>query len=178
MARVITPKEGEKVLLTLRKNPNKYGKQIFVFFALIIVSIGGFFVYNHDIVYMIAGAFLLFTIVYALYYLLIWFYDIYIISNARIIKVDQKGLFSREFIETDIDKIQDVTYSIKGIFATIFKYGTVTIRTSTGLNLELTDLSDPDEVQEMVKNLAAVTDKKKNKDLSAQELIDFLRKNS
>jgi membrane protein YdbS with pleckstrin-like domain len=92
----------------------------------------------------------------------------------RIICVNQKSLFSREFIETDIEKIQDVTYAMKGVFATLFKYGTVTVRTSTGLNIELTDLSDPDEVQEMIRNLAEVVHKKQKKEMSAQELIDFI----
>ena len=91
--------------------------------------------------------------------------------------MNQKSLFSREFIETDLDKIQNVTYSISGVFATIFKYGSVKVHTSTGVDVELSDLSDPDEIQEMIKNLADITNKKQNKEMTAQELIEFIAKN-
>ena len=117
------------------------------------------------------------AIVYGLYHFLIWFYDVYIITNIRIICVNQKSLFSREFVETDFEKIQDITYSINGIFATLFKYGTVKVHSSTGLDVELSDLSDPDEIQEMIKNLAEVTHKKQQKEMSAQELISYISKN-
>jgi membrane protein YdbS with pleckstrin-like domain len=174
MASVITPKEGEKVLLTLRKNPNKFSKEIAKGLLLVILAVLGFLFFSNNIIITIAIVILALAFVYGLYYFILWFYDVYIITNMRIICVNQKSLFSREFIETDIEKIQDVTYAMKGVFATLFKYGTVTVRTSTGLNIELTDLSDPDEVQEMIRNLAEVVHKKQKKEMSAQELIDFI----
>lgn len=178
MPSVITPKEGEQVLLTLRKNPNKFGKNIFITLIMASIAVLGFvFFATNNIIASASLIVLLLALIYAFYYFLIWFYDIYIITNIRIICVNQKSLFTREFVETDLAKIDDVTYSIRGVFATIFKFGTVTVRTSTGLNIELTDLSDPDEIQEMIKNLADVTHKKNNKEMSAQELIDFINKN-
>ena len=175
MAVSITQKPGEEVLLTLRKNPNKFSKSIMKFLLLGIVGALLLMFFQNQYAVLAALVILLVAFVYGLYYFILWFYDVYIITNLRIVTVNQKSLFSREFVETDLDKIQDVTYSIKGLFATVFKYGTVTIRTSTGLNLELTDLSDPDEIQEMIKNLADVTHKHQKKDMSAQELIDFIQ---
>ncbi len=178
MASVITPKPGEEVLATLRKNPNKLGKQIFWFLLILILAVLGFiFFVTNEIVMTISLVFLGIALAYGFYHFLVWFYDVYIITNLRVLCVNQKSLFSREFIETDLDKIQNVTYSIKGVFATIFKYGSVKIHTSTGVDLELTDLSGPDEVQEMIRNLADVTHKKKDKEMSAQELIALLAKN-
>ena len=178
MANIITPKEGEEVLLTLRKNPNKFGKQIFWFLLLLVIAVLGFvFFYSNTIVATIALVVLAASLVYGFYYLIVWFYDVYIVTNMRVLCVNQKSLFSREFIETDIEKIQDVTYSIKGIFATIFKYGAVKIHTSTGREIELTDLSDPGEIQEMIRNLADVTHKKIKKEMSAKEFVELITKN-
>lgn len=175
MAYAITQKPGEEVLLTLRKNPNKFGSSIVKFLIMIGIAVALFLFIDNQYVLLAALALVLIAFSYGFYYFLIWFYDVYIITNRRVVLVNQKSLFSREFVETDLDKVHDVTYSVKGIFATIFKYGTVTIRTSTGLTLELTDLSDPDEIQEMITNLADVTHKHKKSNMTAQELIDYIR---
>jgi membrane protein YdbS with pleckstrin-like domain len=177
MASVITPKPGEEVLLTLRKNPNKLGKEIFIGLLILALGILGLvFFMSNSIVSLISLILFGVAFAYGLYHFLVWFYDVYIITNIRIICVNQKSLFSREFIETEISKIQDVTYSIKGVFATLFKYGAVKIHSNTGLEVELMDLSDPDEIQEMIKNLAEATHKNQQKDMTAQELIDFIAK--
>jgi len=177
MPGVITPRDGEKVLLTLRKNPNKFSKQIAKGLAFLVVIILAFIFFNNQIILTVAILLLLLLLIYVLYYFLIWFYDVYIITNIRIICANRHSLFSQEFSETDLSKIQDVTYSIKGIFATMFKYGTVNVRTSTGLTLELSDLSDPDEIQEMIRGLADVTHKKQGQEMSAKELIEYIAKN-
>lgn len=178
MASVITPKPNEEVLLTLRKNPNKLSKEILISIAVLALGILGlvFFISNY-ILFIISLTLLVIALSYALYHFLIWFYDVYIITNIRIICVNQKSLFSREFIETDLAKIQDITYNINGIFATIFKYGTVKIHSNTGLNVELSDLSDPDEIQEMVKNLAEASHKHDQKEMSAADLINYIATN-
>jgi uncharacterized membrane protein YdbT with pleckstrin-like domain len=175
MAVSITQKPGEEILLTLRKNPNKFSASISKFLLLFLAGVLLFVFFQNQYVLLAAIIILLVAFSYGLYYFILWFYDVYIITNKRVVLVNQKSLFSREFVETDIEKIQDVTYSIKGIFATIFKYGTVQIRTSTGLNLELTDLSDPDEIQEMLKNLADVTHQHHKNKMSAEELIGLIQ---
>ena len=87
MATVITPKKGEELLLTLRKNPNKFARQILIFSAFVVVAVLLFtFVQNQYIDYL-ALAVTLIGFCYGLYYFLIWFYDVYIITNARVITV-------------------------------------------------------------------------------------------
>ena len=175
MAVKVTKKQGEEVLLTLRKNPKKLRTSILKFLLILAVGIVLAMFYQNQYLLLAAIFVLLIAFLYGLYFFIVWYYDVYIITNKRIVLVNQKSLFSREFVETDLEKVQDVTYSIKGLFATIFKYGTVVIRTNTGLVLELTDLSDPDEVQEMIKNLADVTHKHQSKMMSADDLIDILQ---
>ncbi len=76
----------------------------------------------------------------SLYYLFLWLYfsiifidyylDIWIITNMRILDVEQKGLFNREVSECYISKIEDVTVEIKGILPTFLNYGDLRAQTA------------------------------------------------
>lgn len=76
----------------------------------------------------------------AIYYLFLWLYsciifldyylDIWIVTNMRILDIEQKGLFNREIAECYISKIQDLTVEIKGIIPTFLNYGDLRIQTA------------------------------------------------
>ena len=76
----------------------------------------------------------------SLFYLYIWLFafasyvdyylDVWIVTNQRIIDIEQKGLFSRVVAEQKIDRIQDVTSEIKGFFSTMLDYGNVYVQTA------------------------------------------------
>jgi hypothetical protein len=76
----------------------------------------------------------------SIYFLGIWLFffsltldyylDIWVLTNDRLISVEQQGLFSRVVSETDLWLIQDVTSEIKGIPATIFGYGNLHVQTA------------------------------------------------
>jgi membrane protein YdbS with pleckstrin-like domain len=56
--------------------------------------------------------------------------DTWIITNERVIDIEQKGLFRREVSEFKIDKIQDVSIDVSGVIQTLFSYGDVQIQTA------------------------------------------------
>jgi uncharacterized membrane protein YdbT with pleckstrin-like domain len=76
----------------------------------------------------------------ALLYLITWLYsffvwvdyflDIWIITSARVINVEQKGFFARSTSELDYTHIQDVESEIQGIIQTLFNYGDVYVQTA------------------------------------------------
>lgn len=82
---------------------------ILAFFSLIVVSIG--------IIYMI-----LVTRIYQSHQL--------IVTDQNITQVLQVGLFNRKVSELSMSNVEDVTAQQKGIFATIFNYGTLKIETA------------------------------------------------
>jgi len=59
-----------------------------------------------------------------------YYLDVWIITDQRIVNVEQKGLFSREVSELEHIRIQDVTTDVKGLIPTIFNYGDVYIQTA------------------------------------------------
>jgi hypothetical protein len=59
-----------------------------------------------------------------------YYLDIWIITNKRVIDIEQKGLFSRTIAEHKLSRIQDVSSEVHGILPTLFHYGNVRIQTA------------------------------------------------
>lgn len=62
---------------------------------------------------------------------LTWFYNVYIITNERLVDVDFIGLLSKTVNVAQISMIQDVNYTQKGILASFFNYGDVIVQTAS-----------------------------------------------
>lgn len=71
------------------------------------------------------GAWLLYLHEFVDYHL-----DIWILTDRRILNIEQAGLFNRTISELDIGKIQDVTAETKGKVQTFLNYGNVHIQTA------------------------------------------------
>ena len=56
--------------------------------------------------------------------------DMWIITNRRIVDVEQRGLFDREVSEIPIQKVQDVTIEVRGVIETFLKFGTIKLQTA------------------------------------------------
>lgn len=63
--------------------------------------------------------------------LLVWFYNVYIVTNERVIDVDFYGLLYKDVKTAQISRIEDVNYSQRGLFPSFFNYGNVTIETAS-----------------------------------------------
>lgn len=59
-----------------------------------------------------------------------WYFNVYIITNKRIIDIDFWGLLYRNVSEANLKNIQDVTYSVSGFYQTVFNYGDVIVQTA------------------------------------------------
>lgn len=80
---------------------------------------------------------LLFTQVYTMFLVLslflIWtmyYLNVQIITDRRIVDIDQVGLFSHTVVELHIENIEDVTSEINGPLELIFQYGNVSVQTA------------------------------------------------
>lgn len=59
-----------------------------------------------------------------------YFLDIWIVTDKRLIDIDQKGLFRREITTTRLEKVQDVTVAVEGVLGTLFGFGNIVIHTA------------------------------------------------
>lgn len=88
-------------------------------------------------------------IIWVLYYL-----NMYIVTNERIVDVDQKGLFSHHVAELNMEKIEDVTSEVNGIFGHIFDYGSVFIQTAgTRERFDFQNVPNPGRITKLILEL-------------------------
>jgi hypothetical protein len=59
-----------------------------------------------------------------------YYYDVWIVTDQRIVSIEQMGLFRREISELEHGKIQDVTTEVHGVIPTLLKFGQVYIQTA------------------------------------------------
>lgn len=83
-----------------------------------------------------------------------WFFNIYIVTNERVVDIDFYYLLYKHFAEAELDKIQDISYSSSGLLATLFDYGNVKIQTAAEIpNLEFELIPHPEKVVETIRSL-------------------------
>lgn len=71
------------------------------------------------------------TLAFALEKFLSWYFDVYIITDERIVDIEFKNLLDKKFSEAKISLIQDVASNVRGISQTMFNYGDVLIQTAS-----------------------------------------------
>ncbi|TAK05118.1 hypothetical protein EPO33_04010 [Patescibacteria group bacterium] len=59
-----------------------------------------------------------------------WFFDIWVVTNERIVDIDQEGVFSKKIGELELHKVQDVLAESHGVLATVFGYGRIKVETA------------------------------------------------
>jgi uncharacterized membrane protein YdbT with pleckstrin-like domain len=116
---------------------------------------------------IIFGIWFIVTIVYAFYEWAIWYLDLYVLTDKRIIDIEQKTLFSRQVSESSLERIQDVTFETRGFFATFFNYGNIKVETAGKETvISLDQVSEPDKLQKIIVNQSSEQENKEeeNKD--------------
>ncbi len=107
----------------------------------------------------------------------IWSLNLLAITNQRIIDMNQHGLFKRTVAEATYDKIQDVRYSIQGVWQTMFKFGSIVIQTAgSSTTLELNGIHEPFEVQQQIMAIQGQVAAAAKTDLSAAELLGLVER--
>ncbi|MFA6553624.1 MAG: PH domain-containing protein [Patescibacteria group bacterium] len=146
-------KEGEEVIRIVRKYPLVFCWPIF-WSAIFIIAPFFFLVPLWQWGRWGVGLFfisLVFGLLLGVRVAVLYSLNIFVITSERIIDIDQTGFFSRTVSETTYDKIQDVSYSIKGIMQTFLHYGDVIIQTAgQQVNLELNSVKDPEKIQQVI----------------------------
>lgn len=132
--------KDEKTILVLRRHWFIFFKSFIIFLASIPMPIIFYIFINsiypdlfNDITLKI-----IFFLFLSVYYLSIWLFffssfvdyylDVWIVTNQRILNIEQKALFSRIVSEQKISRIQDITSEVHGILPTFLDYGDVHIQ--------------------------------------------------
>jgi uncharacterized membrane protein YdbT with pleckstrin-like domain len=83
-----------------------------------------------------------------------WFFNVYIITDERIIDVDFVSLTYRRISDAQLERIQDITYKTGGLLKAIFDFGDVYIQTAgTAPELEFELVPKPAKVVKILNQL-------------------------
>lgn len=97
----------------------------------------------------------LFIIIFFYTAFLDYYLDLWIVTDERILDIDQEGVFMRKVSELPLHRIQDVHVEVKGVFATLFNFGTIEVQTAgTEQRFEFAGIPDPQRVSRQVLELA------------------------
>jgi len=78
---------------------------------------------------------------------LIWYYNVYLITNKRVVDVDFHGVMYKSISEAPLSRVQDVTYNMGGFMQVVFNYGMVFVQTAGEVqNIEFESVPHPDQV--------------------------------
>ncbi|MBI4132517.1 MAG: PH domain-containing protein [Candidatus Sungbacteria bacterium] len=85
----------------------------------------------------------LYLMAFLTYALILWieyYLDVWIITNQRIIDIEQEGLFRRTISEISMERIQNITIEIPGLIATLLKFGNIKIETAGETGFTIADV--------------------------------------
>ena len=103
------------------------------------------------------GALSLFWIVFLTFILLNWIndeLDLFIVTDSRIIGIDQISALSRSVSECSLDRVQEVNAHTAGILQTLFAFGDVHIHTASETsNMVIRYAPDPVENARRINNI-------------------------
>lgn len=161
-------KPDEKVHLVLHRHWFVLVKDFFIFTSLAILPLIIFLVARSVLNWELASTslgFIVLVMASSLYYLFIWnlafgfwldyILDYNVVTDQRVIDIEQSGLFNRTVAEQPLYRVQDVTTEVRGVFPTMMKYGTVYIQTAgEKQRFVFEEVPNPEEVAKLIVTLS------------------------
>ena len=84
-----------------------------------------------------------------------WFFNVYIITNKKVVDMDFHGLLSKNISEAPLRNVEDVTSNVTGALRVIFNYGHVYIQTSAEKReFDFEDVANPSKIRDLISDLA------------------------
>jgi len=152
--------KDEKIIYIFRKS--YIINFLWIFYTIILVALPMFLVssipayYGAD--FIAAGTIFYYLMVfgYAFSQFSNWFFNVYIISNKKIIDVDLRGIGYKNISEAPIESIEDVTSTVRGFFGMTFNIGSVFVQTAgQSREFEFTQIDRPNVVRDLISDIAS-----------------------
>lgn len=167
IGKIFTLKSYEKKVFCLRRHFVTLVPTIFLYLLALITPLGaGFYFYNtlgntlleatySPILVLLAGVYLLSVTLFFFAYFIDFYLDVLFVTNDRLVDMEQCNLFARTVSEIDLYRIQDITSEVKGVFAHLFDYGTITIQSAgTAPKFKIQNIPNPHKLRQQILDLA------------------------
>jgi len=91
---------------------------------------------------------------------LLWYFNVYILTNERIVDFDFNGVLDKATSYAFLKQIEDVDPKIRGFFPTIFHYGDIMVQTAAERpEFEFKKVARPDDVAREILEQARLEEK-------------------
>ena len=148
----------EKILVLLRRHPITNVGWILTTLALIFVP---FFLVFFN-VNLLPGNFVFVTVLFWYVFLfgfafekfLVWYFNVFLITDERVIDYDFYSLLYKRVSAAKIDNIEDVTFEMGGVASSLINYGNVFIQTAAETReIEFHNVPKPELVVKLLNEL-------------------------
>jgi hypothetical protein len=83
-----------------------------------------------------------------------YYMDIWVVTTKRIIDIDYLRLFDRNIAILRLDRVQDITTRIQGIFGTLLRYGSVYVQTAgSDKEFVIDQIANPEALRDTISGL-------------------------
>ncbi len=153
----------EKSVLTFRKHPIVMMSTVMTAAVLFILPPAAYVLARviKPELFSITGVFPIFIMVASAFFLSGWLFifqsfidywlDVFILTDKRILDIDQEGLFKRTVSELRLYRVQDVTAVVTGVMHTFLDYGSIHVQTAgEEERFQFDDIPHPNNVAKMI----------------------------
>jgi membrane protein YdbS with pleckstrin-like domain len=83
-----------------------------------------------------------------------WYFNVLLITDRRIVDIDFFGLLHKSVAETPLNNVQDVTHDVGGFWRVVFNFGDVYVQTAAEVpRIEFNDIPRPNLVHQKIAEL-------------------------
>jgi hypothetical protein len=162
----IHKKSYEKVLYKLRRHLVTFLPAFAFFIIMLILPAILYFILRSQmpgwftnptsltLLTLLGSVYILSVLIFLYSYFIDFYLDVLIVTNDRLVDMEQHGLFARTISEVDLYQIQDITSECKGIFHTMFDFGSIIIQTAGALpKFTVHNIKKPHEMRKIILDL-------------------------
>lgn len=145
-------RQDEEVIFVIKRHPWVLAQAGFISIGIIVVLILAFLFFGLSNLTSVAIIVVVaFFVVFGFYQWFVYNNYLYILTNQRIIIIEQKSIFNRKITEAELEKIQNVTVEVKGPIKTFLNFGRIFLRTA-GIDpvMILDNVEHPYEIQQKI----------------------------
>ncbi len=162
-----TQEPKEKIVLLLRRHPITNLPWVGLVILLIFIPflLGGIIPWNsfpsgYQLILLLVWYLFVFAFVFERF--LIWFFNVNILTDERIIDISFPTLLFRQIAQTKIDKIQNVSIKTGGYIRSLFNFGDVLIQSAEAIpQIVFEAVPNPEKVSQIINDLLLEEEREK-----------------
>ncbi len=117
----------------------------------IVTQINKLFQISWALVFGFLIIYYLFIFAFVFQSFLTWYFNVYLVTNKRIVDTDFVPLFYQKISSCELEHIEDITASINGFLQSTFNFGDLMVQTASEKNeFRFVNITNPEDVQKVI----------------------------